>query len=161
MAKKTHLAIYSVILIAGVLIDQVCKQLSVIYLKPKGTVPLVEGILHLTYRENTGAAFSFFEGGRVFFIIATLLLICLLAYLIFSNRVKTKTANVALVLIITGGFGNLIDRAVNGFVVDMIDFRAINFAVFNVADMLVVCGCVLFVLIYLFSKGEVVVWKSK
>ena len=52
--------------------------------------------------------------------------------------------------IIGGGIGIMIDRIMLGYVVDFIDFRLINFAVFNVADIFVCVGCALMFLWILF-----------
>ena len=60
-----------------------------------------------------------------------------------------------------GGIGNLIDRFNYEFVVDMFDFTLINFAVFNVADIFVTCGSILFLIIFLFTKGEVIDLESR
>ena len=64
-----------------------------------------------------------------------------------------------IILIIAGAIGNLIDRVRLGFVVDYFDFRFIWEYVFNVADIYVTCGSALFILIFLFSKGDIFRWK--
>ncbi|MEG1994096.1 MAG: signal peptidase II, partial [Oscillospiraceae bacterium] len=64
-------------------------------------------------------------------------------------KIQNKCLIISLVLIISGGVGNLIDRIRLGFVVDYLDFRLINFPVFNFADCCVVIGTAL-VLIYVF-----------
>ena len=59
-------------------------------------------------------------------------------------------------MIISGGIGNLIDRIRFGYVIDFLDFRLINFPVFNVADIWVTLGAALFVCLLLFSKEDTI-----
>ena len=75
------------------------------------------------------------------------------------NRNGRMMTNVAVAMILGGGVGNMIDRFANGFVVDFIDFRLINFWVFNVADSFVCIGCG--VLILSLIIGEVKTRKMK
>ena len=58
-------------------------------------------------------------------------------------------------MIASGGIGNLIDRIRFGYVVDFLDFRLINFPIFNVADIFVTVGAALFIALLLFSKEDV------
>jgi len=151
--------IYLLISLAVLGLDMLSKFLTVKYLEPIGTYKLIDGVFQLTYRENTGAAFSILQGKRVFFLIITTILVLFIAYLLCANIVENTAACCALAAIIGGGLGNMIDRAVNGYVVDMFDFCLINFAVFNVADIFITCGSILFLIIYTFSKGDIIKWK--
>lgn len=162
--KKTNILKYisfAVIAIIGIAIDQIVKAWAYNELRPVGSIPLIEGVFHFTYRENTGAAFSFLEGNNVFFIILTSCVILLLLFLIISGRITNRFAEYCVLFIAMGGLGNLIDRFNYEFVVDMFDFTLINFAVFNVADIFVTCGSILFIIIFLFTKGEVVDLESR
>ena len=161
MTNKLKYIIYSVIAIIGVTVDQIVKAWAYNELRPVGSIPLIEGVFHFTYRENTGAAFSFLEGNNVFFIILTSSVILLLLFLILSGRITNRFAEYCVLFIAMGGLGNLIDRFNYEFVVDMFDFTLINFAVFNVADIFVTCGSILFIIIFLFTKGEVVDLESR
>ena len=78
-------------------------------------------------------------------------LICIAGiYLLFFGRRKLPVfPSVCIAMAVGGALGNLYDRALLGYVIDMLDFRLINFAVFNVADICVVCGAVLAVVYYL------------
>ncbi len=74
-------------------------------------------------------------------------------YIKLGNSKADKISKVALVLIISGAIGNLIDRALNGYVIDMFNFTFMDFAVFNVADMYVVVGAFILVIsTFLFSE---------
>ena len=135
--------IWIAIMVLAVFLDQITKYLTVLCLKPIGTFPIIEDVLHLTYVENTGAAFGMMKNMRwVFMIVSSVAIVALLIYL-FKKKSKSKLENWAIALIIGGGVGNMIDRVILGFVIDMIDFRLINFAVFNVADSFVTVGAFL------------------
>ena len=150
--------ISAIILIAGIAVDQLVKRWAAASLQNIETIPVIQDIFHLTYAENTGAAFSIFEGGRIIFIIVALVVsIPLVYYIFFNGKVVTKF-KICLTLILSGALGNVIDRIAYGYVVDMFDFRAIDFAVFNVADSLVVVGSILLILLSLkydfFTTGK-------
>lgn len=151
---------YLSIFICGIALDQLVKRLAVLFLKPIGDYIIIEGVFRLSYTENTGAAFSMLEGKTLFFIILTSLIILAIAFLLITNRVDGALARYSLVLIATGGAGNLIDRIVYGYVVDMFDFYLINFAIFNVADIFVTCATVLFIISFILKKGDVIIWKK-
>lgn len=138
--------IWIAIILGTVFLDQLTKYLTVLYLKTVSTVPLWEGVLHLTYVENTGAAFGIMKDQRwLFMTVSSVAIVALLIYL-FWKKPQSKLECVALTFIIGGGIGNMIDRVALGYVVDMIDFRLINFAVFNVADSFVCVGAGLLML---------------
>lgn len=149
------------IAVIGIAIDQIVKAWAYNELRPVGSIPLIQDVFHFTYRENTGAAFSFLEGNNVFFIVLTSCVILMLLWLLLSGRVMNRVAEYCVLFIAMGGLGNLIDRFNYKFVVDMFDFTLINFAVFNVADIFVTCGSILFLLIFLFTKGEVIDLESR
>ena len=146
MSKKKQFIIYSLIIAASILIDQMTKLLAVKLLKPIPTKSLIEGVIHLTYHENRGAAFGMLADHRwVFLIISTVMIVGLLIYL-FMGKCENMLYGVAISMIIGGGIGNMIDRLAVGYVVDFIDFRLINFAIFNGADSFVCVGAGLLIL---------------
>ncbi len=142
--------------------DQFTKWLAVTYVQPAGSIPVLKiggaEWINLTYCENTGMSFSLLQGQRFVLIALPLILICVVEWYIFSGRADTKLKIFSLAAIAGGGLGNLIDRAFLGYVVDFIDFKIINFAIFNFADICVVCGGIAFTAIYLIeskkSEGE-------
>ncbi len=132
--------LWFLVALAVVFLDQLSKMLTVMFIKPVDTVPLWEDVLHLTYVENRGAAFGMLSDARwVFLLVSTIAIVGLTGFMIWK-RPSNKLECVALTFIIGGGIGNMIDRLALGYVVDMIDFRLINFAVFNVADSFVCIG---------------------
>ena len=140
------------VLFAAVVLDQISKYLVLRYLVPVGSYPLLEGILHFTYVENTGAAFGMLKDHRwVFLILSTAAIIAVIAYVIVI-RPKGWLERIALASIAGGGIGNMIDRVMRGFVVDFIDVTCIDFYVFNVADSFVCVGCGLMILALLLEE---------
>ncbi len=108
-------------------------------------------VLNLSYYLNDGSAFSMFGGKTEMLICVTSLMMGAMLCAMVLKKVKTLPYIISFSLIIAGGVGNLIDRIFNnGLVVDFIDVRMINFAIFNFADICAVCGgillCVLVIL---------------
>ena len=148
ITKKSSVdySLYTAIIIGGIILDQITKLLASTYLKVIDTFPLIEGVLHLTYAENTGAAFGILKDHRwVFLSISTVTIIAMALYL-YLMKSESRLYDVAIAMIVSGGIGNMIDRVGLGYVVDFIDFRLINFAVFNGADSFVCVGAGLLML---------------
>lgn len=142
------------IALLGILLDQLTKLLAVRHLEPIPTKPLWEGVLHLTYVENRGAAFGMLADSRwVFMVISTAAILGLLVWFCFFVKSYRYLTTVSVALIVSGGIGNMIDRTYLGYVVDFIDLRLINFAVFNVADSLVCIGAGLLILAVLIEPS--------
>ncbi len=117
------------------------------------SIPLINNVFHITYHLNDGAAFSILGGKTTFLIIASaVIMVGLLCYMI-AVRPENNLLMLSLTFILAGAAGNLYDRIFNnGEVVDFLDFRLINFPVFNFADCFVTIGAVLlFVYILKFS----------
>lgn len=142
------------IVIAGILIlDRVIKFLVHSNMTPGQSIPVIENIFHITYVRNTGAAFSILQGQQLILIGFPLLVMAVgLVLLILKRKTWHPCLNLAIAMICAGGIGNLIDRALRGYVVDMFDFRF--FPVFNVADIFVCVGCGLIVLYVLVLDGK-------
>lgn len=139
---------------AGILIlDILTKIWATDVLKGLVTIPLWQNVFHLTYVENTGAAFGSFQGNRVFLVAVTLIAIVAGCVFLAKNRNKSLLS-VGTAFVLGGALGNLLDRVFRGFVVDMLDFRLINFPVFNVADIFVCLGAALIVIYIIFFEDK-------
>jgi len=134
-----------------VVADQLIKWWAISTL-PGNEIVLIKDVFSFMYAENTGAAFSIFQNGRIFFIIVTLLLVAGAIFALAKRYFKSRWAQAALFLIIAGGLGNVIDRIFRGFVVDYLYFKLINFAIFNLADSCVVVGAIILGIVILFEK---------
>lgn len=146
------IALITALILIGV--DQAIKQWALDTLAQVDTIPLIQDVLHLTYVENYGAAFSILQNKKWFLIGVTSLIAIGAIVLLLSKKLKSNLAIWSVALIIAGGVGNLIDRIGRGFVVDYIDFRLINFAVFNFADCCVVVGTILLAIYILYFEGK-------
>ena len=135
--------------LVAVIFDQITKALAVAYLKPIATFPIIEGVFHLTYRINYGAAWSMFSDQPwVFMTVSSVAIIGILVYYFWDKKL-TPAIRYPLLMIVGGGIGNMIDRLFVGYVVDFLDARIINFPVFNVADCFVTVGAFLLFLVIL------------
>lgn len=145
--------IASVVLIAA---DQIIKNWAQVHLAGGDDIEIVKDILYLRYTENTGVAFSMFEDMRWLLIAVTGVMLLAVLGAFLSGKVANRWHIAALSLILAGGVGNLIDRISLGYVIDYIDFRAIRFAIFNLADACITVGAVLLCLSVLFQDY----WKT-
>lgn len=145
--------IYCLIAIAVVVFDRIIKMLVVSGMQPWETIPLIEDVFHFTYVQNTGAAFSMWKEQWVVLILLPLVVIAAGFVLMIIKRNKwDKMMLIAIAFICGGGLGNLIDRMVFGYVVDLFDFRV--FPVFNIADIFICVGCGLMILDVLFFERK-------
>ena len=146
--------------VAGItVLDQWTKWLVVENIPLYGHVDAVPGLFHLTYTQNTGAAFSSFSGMIWLFIL--IFLVLTVAVVIEYRRQSlhfTKLEWWLIAAIYGGGLGNIIDRVRLGYVVDMIELDFMEFAVFNVADCFITCGCFLLIAHLLFFNKNF--WKE-
>lgn len=140
--------------IAGIIIDQLTKYWAVqIFVQPGNTLPLWAGIFHLTYAINTGAAFSFFSGGVGWLRWLSLGVSLGLIILAWRGPRLQLSEQLGFGFILAGAFGNGIDRFLFGYVVDFLDFRLINFPVFNLADVFINIG-IFFILLSSFNMPK-------
>lgn len=123
-----------------VAIDQGIKLWATANLAPVGSMPLIPGIVELRYFLNDGAAFSILQGKQTFLILFTGVALLAVAWYLLFRRPAKKLEYIGWIFVLGGGIGNLVDRVLNGEVVDYINLLFMNFAVFNFADMLVCTG---------------------
>ncbi len=117
-------------------------------------IPLLPGVIHLTHVHNFGAAFSILENMRWPLFAITVLLMGAIIWALFAGKVRHPVGMLSLGMVLGGAVGNAIDRALFGYVVDMFEVEFMNYAVFNVADIFIVCGAVLFCVYILFFEGK-------
>ena len=140
-------------------LDQLTKFLVVENIPLYGHVDAIPGIVSLTYVQNTGAAFSSFEGQQWLFALIFAAFTGMILWEFFKNTMKFTTFEWwCIAAIYGGGLGNMIDRVRMGYVVDMIETTFMEFPVFNVADCFITCGCILMMAhLILFNKEF---WKD-
>ena len=135
-------------------IDQAIKLWATNVLQPIGAMPLIPHVVELRFVLNPGMAFSLLSGKQLFLIIATSVALIFVAYGLFFRSRGKLLQQIAFILVLAGGIGNLIDRVLNGEVVDYINPLFIDFAVFKFADILVCVGVALWVLVILLEEVE-------
>jgi len=113
---------------------------------------LIPGILGLVNIRNDGAAFGFLSGARIWFILIAGVLVVVAIILLATKAIKNPAARWALVMITAGGVGNAIDRVINGYVQDMFKTLFTDFAIFNVADIFITVGGIIFIICIIFGR---------
>ena len=145
---------YAWIAAVVVIVDQLVKWAC---LGLAGSVTLIPRVLALTYAENTGMAFSLFSGRA--WLLGCISAACItLGWLVLRRYRLGRLSRVAAMLMLGGAAGNMIDRFLRGYVVDMFETLFVDFAIFNVADAALTVGTLLMALSLLFRPDE---WKEK
>ena len=143
MLKNKHFwsAVMMVLIIA---FDQVTKWLAKTLLPDRGAVPFIRGVVEFTYSENTGVAFSMLSGARWLLIALTGVVAVGCTVYMYRSRAAKQSLWLywTLGVIISGAFGNLIDRVRLGYVIDFINPVFVDFAVFNIAGCAITLGTV-------------------
>lgn len=146
MKKNYKIILYSCVFILLIIVDLLTK-----FLLDGKEITLISGVLSLTSSHNTGAGFSILNNQTLFLTIITIAF--LIIFTLFNIFEKFKFSHLYLIsisLIYAGAVGNLIDRIAFGYVRDFIYFELINFPIFNVADICLTIGVILFAIYFLF-----------
>lgn len=142
MTAKLISLVAAALLVAA---DQGIKAWATAQLMPVGVMAVLPGIVELRYVLNDGMAFSMLAGKQGILIgVTSLMLIGVLVWLLRGDMPLLE--RISWTLVLGGGIGNLIDRVLNGVVVDYINVLFMHFAVFNFADICVCCGVGLLIL---------------
>lgn len=145
-----------------VVIDQLIKHWATAALLPVGNMDVLPGIVELRYCLNDGMAFSMLAGKQTLLIGMTSVMLVVVAAMLFTRKMPVWE-RISWTLILGGGVGNLIDRVLNGVVVDYINVQFMHFAIFNFADICVCVGVGLLMLVVLldsFKKEETAKQKA-
>lgn len=134
---------------AGLVLDQWLKAYVTANIPLGQAQSLLPGVVELRTVHNYGAAWSSFSGSRWLLVAVTCVIVAFVTVLLIRRVVRHPLGVAACCMVISGGLGNIIDRVRLGYVVDMFNLLFINYPVFNVADILVVCGAVLGCIYYL------------
>lgn len=134
-------------------LDQGSKYFVLTRLKNTPDIILIPGVLQLHYLENRGMAFGLFEGKIPVFVILCVLFFCVFFY-VYARIPRTGyylPLTITSLIMVSGALGNFIDRVFRKYVVDFIYFSLIDFPVFNIADIYVVCSGILLVILVCFK----------
>ena len=140
--------------------DQIVKYLVVSGIALHSQVPVIEGLFHLTYVQNDGAAFSILKGQQWLFALMFAVLTVAVIWEFWKKKMPfTGFDRWCIAAIWAGGLGNMIDRLRLGYVVDMIEVEFMQFPVFNVADCFITCGCFALLISLVFFNRKF--WKDE
>ena len=142
--------LYAILVVLLVAADQLVKILVRANIPLGASMPFLPGLVELTYVQNTGAAFSIFKDHTWLLTIISAVVAAAIAAALIKRVVAHPFGVITLSVVLAGAVGNLIDRALFGFVTDMFQTLFMRFAVFNVADICVVCGGIAFCVYFLF-----------
>ena len=153
--------LFMLLLVAGITVADQLTKLAVVANIPLHTqVEAIPGLFHLTYVQNTGAAFSAFQGMQWLFALVFAVFTAAVIWEFSKKRLPfTAFERWCIAAVYAGGLGNMIDRIRLGYVVDMIEVEFITFPVFNVADCFITCGGILLLFHLVFFNREF--WKDE
>jgi signal peptidase II len=142
---------------ALVAVDLITKEYIYGYCNRNGKINVIKGVFSFTCVENTGASFGIFSDSPTALTIVSVICACaLVVFMFYSYPRRNLWLRSALILILAGAVGNIVDRIILGYVRDFIYFELINFAVFNFADSCLTVGTIVLIIYILFfySKEE-------
>jgi len=156
--RISNLAVWIAVSGLLVLADQYTKHLAVKLLMGRPPVVLISGVFELLYSENQGAAFGIMQGKQGFFFVIAVVVLAAAAWAMvrmpgFQAR-RYHGLKLCITMITAGAAGNMIDRVLQGYVVDFLYFKPIDFPVFNVADIYVTTATALLMVLLLFYYKE-------
>lgn len=135
-----------IIIIIGIILDRVTKLWGINSLNKTDGISVIKGYFDFVYLENKGAAWGIMKDRTMLLTIITIIVLAAIIYYRVKTGIKSKLFKISFSLIVAGALGNLFDRIYYKYVVDFIflHYKDIYyFPVFNVADMMVVCGTIL------------------
>ena len=147
---------YNVIIVFVIcLIDQLVKFMIAKNFVPYEKLVLIKNFFKIEYVKNTGISFGMLGGQKLIIILISMIIIAFMIYDLIKSDSKLHSA--ACTLIISGALGNLVDRIIRGYVVDYLSFTIMkkDLAIFNIADICVTVGVLLYVLyVFIGNKEE-------
>ena len=133
--------------------DQITKNVLATVLILNKDIVIIKDFFYITLTNNYGVAWSMFRDKSTFIIIGTILALALIYRYMYAFRMNKR--NIIAFGLLTGGIlGNFVDRILQGYVIDFLNFYmwGIEFPIFNIADIAIVIG--IFLLMYAILKSE-------
>lgn len=139
---------------AAVVLDRIVKHYVIVHIPLNTSTGFIPGLMDLTHIHNVGASFSMLSGAR-WLLVGVAVVFMAAVVVLLAKRIVTRPFGVMMLACVFGGaLGNAIDRALWGYVVDMFQTTFVRFAIFNVADIFVVCGGILFCIWFAFFSDK-------
>lgn len=145
------LALFLAVALVWLVLDVLSKSYAAMFDRGEVFAGPFAGLFQFKLVYNTGAAWSMFSGSPLILgVIAAIVLVVLIGLVAWFSRKISFVESFALGLVLAGGIGNALDRFTLGYVIDFIQTLFISFPIFNVADIGVTCGVVLFLISFLY-----------
>ncbi len=152
---KPKNGLFWLIAIVGVALDQLTKQWVVQTFGLGESTTIIPGVLNFTYVTNPGAAWSLFSENGDWLRWLSMIVSLVLAIYGWVVRLPSRWEQAGYGFILSGAFGNGIDRLLAGEVVDFLQvFPVTRFPVFNLADIWINVGIACFILTFIFEALE-------
>jgi len=145
--------LWSLIVVIIIALDQISKYWVINNIGPTDSITVIPEVIDFVYVKNTGAAFSFLADKTygIIFLSCISVAFCIgVVWFMIKKKPQNKLLTISLALMLSGAFGNVIDRISRGYVVDFIETTFIKFPVFNVADIAITLGAALVIIFVLF-----------
>lgn len=155
--QKYFVLVGSILFVLLVALDQWTKALAVLKLKNQAPFVLWDGVLELSYLENTGAAWGMLKNKQIFFYVLTVVFCVIVlyeVYRLYKKHIRYMPFVYTLVLMLSGAIGNFIDRIRFKYVVDFIYVKFIDFPVFNLADCYITVAVIFMLLLMFFYYSD-------
>jgi len=149
MSRAAGLSLALALSLSVLVVDQALKGLVEGSMRLGESIPLIPGILHLTYIKNEGGAFGILDGRGSVLLFGSAVAIALVLWMLLEGG-PTRVTVLGCGLILGGAAGNLLDRLTAGEVTDYVDLRV--WPIFNAADAAIVLGVAVFLLTALRSE---------
>lgn len=136
------------------IIDQIVKIIIGFNIPLNSSITIIKNFFYISNVHNYGAAFSIFNGNRIFLIIVSLFALIFVYHYMLKNKEHSSLEICIYSLLIGGILGNLFDRIVYGYVVDFFNFYIFNYnyPIFNIADVCIVVS--IFLIIFDTLRGK-------
>lgn len=150
----------TIIFVVTTILDQFIKYIVTSNMFVGESISVIPSLFHITYVENTGAAWSILEGNRYFLVLISIMALGAIYYFFIKGKPLTTLKKYSFGILIGGIIGNLIDRIIHGYVIDFISvyIGSYAFPIFNLADIGIVVGAL--ISIYVLYKEEEYAAKS-
>ncbi len=147
--------LWSLIVICIIALDQLSKYWVINNIGLTDSITVIPKVIDFVYVKNTGAAFSFLADKTYGIVLLSLISVAFcvaVVWFMIKRKPSSKLLTISLALMLSGAFGNVIDRIFKGYVVDFIETTFIKFPVFNIADIAITCGAALVIIYVLFFE---------
>ncbi len=138
-----------IVIIIFLIIDIISKLIVSRVCTLNNSVSVINNFFSITYTHNYGGAWSLFSDSTILITVISIIVIIGIIIYLSKKKINNKIESLGYAFLLGGAIGNLIDRIIYGYVIDFLDFNIFgyNFPIFNIADMGIVIGIFLIIVI--------------